>query len=118
MITAANKGKTLIYIYYNRETKPEMPRISEYEMSSQRRRSRKMRRVMGRRGEGWRGRRGIYLLLRGPSHLPGAPYRQGDGSRKGSEPPFLARRLGAERAWSVLDPHLSFYEDGGRGCFF
>lgn len=23
MITAANKGKTLIYIYYNRETKPE-----------------------------------------------------------------------------------------------
>lgn len=24
MITAANKGKTLIYIYYNRETKPEI----------------------------------------------------------------------------------------------
>lgn len=23
MITAANKGKTLIYIYYNRETEPE-----------------------------------------------------------------------------------------------
>lgn len=24
MITAANKGKTLIYIYYNRETKPKI----------------------------------------------------------------------------------------------
>lgn len=24
MITVANKGKTLIYIYYNRETKPEI----------------------------------------------------------------------------------------------
>lgn len=24
MITVANKGKTLIYIYYNRETKPEL----------------------------------------------------------------------------------------------
>lgn len=24
MITTANKGKTLIYIYYNRETKPEI----------------------------------------------------------------------------------------------
>ena len=28
MITAANKGKTLIYIYYNRETKPETPLAS------------------------------------------------------------------------------------------
>lgn len=29
MITAANKGKTLIYIYYNRETKPEMCLVSQ-----------------------------------------------------------------------------------------
>lgn len=111
MITVANKGKTLIYIYYNRETKPET-----FLASQGREEFAKVMFLGDELGVGCGGEGGSESICSPMSHCsPHSPCGPGDRLRERGDGADSARRLGAERACLLLHPPLSFQKDGGLG---